>query len=57
MLVAAGGSGGGTPWESMTVPQMQLLIQASDTDKQWNIVGGWQRSAELITSHRHQIQN
>jgi hypothetical protein len=56
MLEAPGG-GGGTPWESLTVDKMQELIQNPDTDKQWDLVAGWKKSAELISEHRWQVEN
>lgn len=55
MLAAAGG--GGTPWESMDLDTMQRLIQSPSTDKQWELVTGWQRSAELLSEHRFQVQD
>ncbi|WP_433298101.1 hypothetical protein ACQP2F_42550 [Actinoplanes sp. CA-030573] len=56
MLEAAGG-GGGTPWESMTIDKMQSLIQNPDTGAQWNLVDGWNKSAELLNEHRFQVQS
>src|SRR4051794_20976386 len=56
MLEAAGG-GGGTPWESMTVDKMQSLIQNADTEKQWSLVDGWTKSAQLLSEHRFQVQD
>lgn len=56
MLDAPGG-GGGTPWESMTIEDMQRLIQNPDTDKQWDLVDGWKKSSELLGEHRFQVQD
>ncbi len=50
MLDAPGGGGGGTPWEAMTIEDMQRLIQNPDTDKQWDWSTGWKKSAELLAS-------
>ncbi|MEU4237877.1 hypothetical protein [Actinoplanes sp. NPDC026619] len=55
MLDAPGG-GGGTPWESMTIDKMQELIRNPNTDKQWEIVDGWKKSADLILEHRFQVE-
>ncbi|MET3428730.1 hypothetical protein BJ973_007942 [Actinoplanes tereljensis] len=41
----------------MTIDKMQELIQNPDTDKQWNLVTGWKKSAELISEHRWQVEN
>jgi len=57
MLEAAGGGGGGTPWELMSVETMYELVHSADTSKQWDIVGGWQKSAELVNEHRFQVQD
>ncbi|MBU2662903.1 hypothetical protein KOI35_05220 [Actinoplanes bogorensis] len=58
MLVAAGGGGaGGTPWGMMTMQQMQANIQNPDTDKHYELLTGWKRSADLINEHRWQVQN
>lgn len=56
-MIEAAGGGGGTPWESMTLDKMQELIQNPDTDKQWDLVDGWKKSAELIDEHRWQVEN
>jgi hypothetical protein len=56
-MLDAGGGGGGTPWESMTIDKMQSLIQNPDTDKQWDLVTGWKKSAELISQHRFQVES
>jgi hypothetical protein len=56
MLEAAGG-GGGTAWELMTVETMYQVIHSADTGKQWDIVGGWQKSAELINEHQFQVKD
>jgi hypothetical protein len=56
-MIEAAGGGGGTPWESMTVDKMQELIQNPNTDKQWDLVDGWKKSAELIDEHRWQVEN
>jgi hypothetical protein len=55
-MLEAGGGGGGTPWESMTLDKMQELIQNPNTDAQWDLVSGWQKSAELLSEHRFQVQ-
>ena len=55
-MLDAGGGGGGTPWESMTLDKMQELIQNPNTDAQWDLVTGWQKSSELLSEHRFQVQ-
>ena len=55
-MLDGGGGGGGTPWESMTLDKMQELIQNPNTDAQWDLVSGWQKSAELLSEHRFQVQ-
>ncbi|MFF5295827.1 hypothetical protein [Paractinoplanes globisporus] len=40
----------------MTLDKMQELIQNPSTDAQWDLVGGWQKSAELLSEHRFQVQ-
>ncbi|WP_433370591.1 hypothetical protein ACQPZX_45795 [Actinoplanes sp. CA-142083] len=55
-MLDAGGGGGGTPWESMTLDKMQELIQNPNTDAQWDLVSGWQKSSELLSEHRFQVQ-
>ncbi|GIE99103.1 flagellar export protein FliJ [Paractinoplanes rishiriensis] len=57
MLDAGGGGGGGTPWALLTVDKMYELIKSADTDKQWTLADGWKKSAELISSHRFQVQD
>ncbi|MGK5679232.1 hypothetical protein [Actinoplanes sp. URMC 104] len=58
MLIAAGGGGaGGTDWGLMTVEQMQALIQNPDTEKHYELLTGWKRSADLLLEHRWQVQN
>ncbi|MBM2622146.1 hypothetical protein JIG36_42255 [Actinoplanes sp. LDG1-06] len=58
MLAASGGGGaGGTPWGLMTVQAMQQYIQNPDTDKHYELLTGWQRSADLINEHRWQVTN
>ncbi|GAA0542317.1 hypothetical protein GCM10010172_24690 [Paractinoplanes ferrugineus] len=56
-MIDAGGGGGGTPWESLTIEQMQTLIQNPDTQKQWDIGDGWKKSAELVSEHLWQVRN
>jgi len=58
MLIAAGGGGaGGTPWGSMTMQKMQEFIQNPDTEKHYELLTGWKRSADLLIEHRWQVQN
>jgi hypothetical protein len=56
MLIADGG-GGGTTWNSMSMDEMQRLIQNPDIEKHYDLVSGWQKSAELVNSHRFQVQS
>src|SRR3982750_2489912 len=56
MLVAPGG-GGGTAWDTMSLDQIQTLIQNPDTEKHWDLVDGWRKSAELISSHHFQVKS
>ncbi|MFI5889365.1 hypothetical protein ACIA5D_04510 [Actinoplanes sp. NPDC051513] len=40
----------------MTLDKMQELIQNPNTDAQWDLVSGWQKSSELLSEHRFQVQ-
>ncbi|NMO50374.1 hypothetical protein HH310_04100 [Actinoplanes sp. TBRC 11911] len=55
MLIADGG--GGTAWSAMSMDDMQRLIQNPDIEKHYDLVGGWQKSAELVNSHLFQVQS
>jgi hypothetical protein len=55
MLISDGG--GGTSWMSMSMEDMQRLIQNPDIEKHYDLVGGWRKSAELVSSHRFQVQS
>ncbi|MCU7726704.1 hypothetical protein ODJ79_23485 [Actinoplanes sp. KI2] len=55
-MLDGGGGGGGTPWESMTLELMQQLIQNPSTDAQWKLASAWQKSADLLSEHRFQVQ-
>lgn len=57
MLIAAGGGGAGTVWGLMSVQDMQNLIQNPDTEKHYELLTGWKRSADLLIEHRWQVQN
>jgi hypothetical protein len=52
-----GPGGGGTSWESMTIETMRGLIQNPDVSKHWELLTGWQRSADLILEHRSEVEN
>jgi hypothetical protein len=53
-----GGDGGvGTSWATMSVPDMRRVIQSASTEGQWEIVGGWQKSAELLLEHKFQVED
>jgi hypothetical protein len=56
MLISDGG-GGGTSWHSMSMEDMQRLIQNPDIEKHYDLVGGWRKSAELVNSHLFQVQS
>ena len=56
MLDAAGG-GGGTDWWGMSMEQIHSYSQAPDIDAQYQIVDGWQKSADLIGTHMSQVQD
>ncbi|MET0522860.1 MAG: hypothetical protein ABW156_12965, partial [Jiangellaceae bacterium] len=51
------GGGGGTSWSSMTMDEMQKLIQNPDVEKHWELLTGWRRSADLVNEHRAQVQS
>lgn len=55
MLEAAGG-GGGTDWWGMPMERIQELAQSPDIDAHYQIVDGWQKSADLISEHMFQVQ-
>src|SRR4051812_20445916 len=55
MLAAPGG--GGTAWDTMSMDTMHDLIQNPDTEKHWTLVDGWRKSAELVNSHRFQVES
>ncbi|WP_030441260.1 hypothetical protein [Actinoplanes subtropicus] len=55
-MLDGGGGGGGTPWESMTLEFMQQLIQNPNTDAQWQLASAWQKSADLLSEHKFQVQ-
>ncbi|MCY1140788.1 hypothetical protein OWR29_22555 [Actinoplanes sp. Pm04-4] len=58
MLIAGGGGGaGGTPWGMLTVEEMQVLIQNPDTDRHYELLTGWKRSADLLVEHQWQVKN
>jgi hypothetical protein len=54
MLEAAGG-GGGTDWWGMSMEMIQKLAQSPDIDLQYQIVDGWQKSADLVAEHMGQV--
>jgi hypothetical protein len=56
MLEAAGGGGAGTDWWGMPMERIQQLAQSPDIDAHYQIVDGWQKSAELIGEHMFQVQ-
>jgi hypothetical protein len=56
MLEAAGGGGGGTDWWGMSMETIQQLAQSPDVDLQYQIVDGWQKSAQLVGEHMFQVQ-
>jgi hypothetical protein len=56
MLEAAGGGGAGTDWWSMPMERIQQLAQSPDIDAHYQIVDGWQKSAELVGEHMFQVQ-
>jgi hypothetical protein len=53
----AGGGGAGTPWATMSIPDMRRVIQSANTEGQWEIAGGWQKSAELLLEHKYQVED
>ncbi len=58
MLVAGGGGGaGGTPWGMLTIQGMQELIQNPDTERHYELLTGWKRSADLLVEHQWQVRN
>jgi hypothetical protein len=56
MLDAAGGGGAGTDWWGMSMERIQQLAQSPDIDAHYQIVDGWQKSAELVGEHMFQVQ-
>jgi hypothetical protein len=56
MLEADGGGGGGTDWWGMSMQMIQQLAQSPDIDAHYQIVDGWQKSAELVGEHMFQVQ-
>jgi hypothetical protein len=56
MLEAAGGGGAGTEWWGMSMERIQQLAQSPDIDAHYQIVDGWQKSAELVGEHMFQVQ-
>lgn len=57
MLEAAGGGGGGTDWWGMNMEMIQSLAQSPDIDAHYEIIDGWQKSAELLGEHMGQVQD
>ena len=55
MLEAAGGGGGGTDWWGMNMETIQSLAQSPDIDLHYQIVDGWQKSADLVAEHVGQV--
>jgi hypothetical protein len=56
MLEAAGGGGAGTDWWGMSMEMIQTLAQSPDIDAHYQIVDGWQKSADLVGEHMFQVQ-
>ena len=56
MLDAAGG-GGGTDWWGMSMEKIHSSPRAPDIDAQYQIVDGWQKSADLVGDHMSQVQD
>lgn len=56
MLEAAGGGGAGTDWFGMSMEMIQQLAQSPDIDAHYQIVDGWQKSADLVSEHMFQVQ-
>jgi hypothetical protein len=56
MLEAAGGGGAGTDWWGMSMEMIQQLAQSPDIDAHYQIVDGWQKSADLVGEHMFQVQ-
>jgi hypothetical protein len=56
MLEAAGGGGAGTDWWGMSMETIQQLAQSPDIDAHYQIVDGWQKSADLVGEHMFQVQ-
>jgi hypothetical protein len=56
-MIDAGGAAGGTNWASMPITQMAQLIRNPDTERHYELLTGWQRSADLVNEHRSQVQN
>jgi len=57
MLEAAGGGGyGGTDWSGKNVIEMWQAVEGQNTAANYDVLGGWQKSYELLGDHMSQVQ-
>jgi hypothetical protein len=55
-MLEADGGGGGTDWWSLDMETIHTFSQSPDIDAQYQIVDGWQKSAQLVSDHMSQVQ-